>query len=47
MRHMKKYHPGQEMLSNVIELIPKTVEQEQQQCVIGEYIQLSIITKTP
>lgn len=36
MRHMKKYHPGQEMLPNVIEL-PKTVEQEQQQCVIGEF----------
>lgn len=36
MRHMKKYHPGQEMLPNAIESASK-VEQEQQQCVIGEF----------
>ena len=28
---MKKYHPGQEMLPNVIELIHKKIQQEQQQ----------------
>lgn len=34
MRHMKKYHPGQEMLPNIIEPASKL---EQQQCVIGDF----------